>query len=138
MQQKSSLIIVLAMLAACSMPVTSTDQAAKIADAFVRAYYVDTDINKALSYCDGLACDTLNKELVLRESQKISSDTKRPHISAKQIKILAEEGGAKRFLYELTVKPSGIDPFQRESYVKLRPSNGTWKVTQFAEMKTSQ
>ena len=116
---------------------SDSDSAARqVATAFVQAYYVNTDIAEALKYCDGLACETLKKELALREGQTIGADTLRPRISAVLAKVLATRDGAKRFLFDITVKPSGIDPFERETYVKVRESSGIWKVSQFAELKT--
>lgn len=109
-----------------------------IANAFVTAYYVDANLDQALNYCDGLSCQKLKKELELRDGQEITADTFHPEVIAKRTKVLDEEGGAKRYVYTLTVKPKETDPFTREAYVKLRQNaEGKWKVTLFAEIAMS-
>ena len=125
------LTLTLALACAGQEPREPTD----VADAFVRAYYVDTDIQGAMAYCDGLACKTLQRELELREGQAISQDTKRPSIRAERKEVLAAQGGAQRFLYEISVKPAGLESFQRQTYIKLRRVDDQWKVTQFFELK---
>lgn len=105
-----------------------------VADAFVQAYYIDTDIDGAMQFCDGLACQTLKEELVLREGQSIAADTRRPKIRAKRIEVMESAASLRRFLYRIEVRVDGVDPFERSAYVKLRPQGETWKVTQFAEM----
>lgn len=107
-----------------------------IANAFVTAYYVDANLDQALNYCEGLACQKLRAGLALRDGQEITADTFQPKISAKRTQILDEADGAKRFVYTLLVKPDEIAPFEREAYVKLRQDTaGQWKVSQFAELQ---
>lgn len=106
-----------------------------IANAFVTAYYVDANLDQALNYCEGLACQKLRDEMTLRDGQQITQDTYHPEIMAKRTQILEEAGGAKRFVYTLIVKPKDVDAFQRDAYVKLRQNDsGTWKVSLFAEI----
>lgn len=126
-----ALLVILLVGSSCP---SAKDPASLVADSFVRAYYVDTNIKQAMAYCDDLACETLKRELKLREGQRIGSDTKLPRIAARQIKVLEVAGEAKRFLYEISVKPPDADSFSREAYVKLRKREGDWKVTQFAEI----
>ncbi len=119
----------------CSSSSTPESAAGEIADSFVSAYYVNANLKGALSFCETLACEKLKREIALRDGQKITAATKVPDITAKQIKVLDEAEGAKRYLYMITVKPSGIDPFKREIYVKVRKDTGAWKVSQFSELK---
>ena len=106
-----------------------------IAGAFVTAYYIDANLDEALNYCDGLACQKLRDGLALRDGIEITADTFQPQIQAKRTQVLDEEGGAKRFVYLLKVKPKEVEPFEREAYVKLRQdAKGSWKVSQFAEI----
>ncbi len=130
-------IVVLCCAQACSAGPKMGRDAVEVANAFVQAYYVDTDIKQSLAYCEGLACETLKQELTLREGQAISGDTKRPHIQAELKKTLEAPEGAKRFVYEVVVKPEGIDAFHRKSYVKVALHAGKWRVTQFGEIKST-
>ena len=131
-------IVIAGTVIACSKGPATSEGAAAVANAFVKAYYVDTDIKRSMNYCEGFACATLQKELKLREGQVISGDTKRPYITTKLKKTLqGAEGKTKRFIYHIVVKPAGIEAFERESYVKVAEHDGNWRVTQFGELKNA-
>ncbi len=128
-----SLIVGIFLVTACStQPV---DESVKVGDAFVTAYYVETNLATSKQYCVAVACEKLKQEEKLREGQSIDAATKRPKIAKKLLKQLDAGVDAKRLIYQLTVHADGLEPFTREAYVKVRKAEGQWKVSQFAELK---
>jgi len=126
-------LVIILLMTACSAK-KSDSGPSDVADSFVQAYYVEANLQGALDYCVGLACQKIKQDLALREGQEITADTFQPEIIATQTKVLDEAGGAKRYLYKLEVKPKEMEPFEREAYVKLRQAGDQWKVSQFAEI----
>jgi hypothetical protein len=108
--------------------------AKKIADAFIHSYYVTIDPQAALAFCAGLACQTLKQELVLRGSQKIELDTKRPQIAFTYTRAHQKSEDVMQLYYQLKIRPPEAEAFTKDLYIKLRLKEDTWKVVQFREL----
>ncbi len=134
-----SLLVLLLLGSGCSSTLsTDLQDPAAVADAFVRAYYVDTDLQEALQYCGGLACKMIRDEVVLREGQVITADTRRPKIRMERKPVSQSSEtpeGLKRFFYRLTIQPPDSETFFRQVYVKVRQREGEWRVTQFMDQE---
>ncbi len=110
---------------------TSTARGA--GDAFVDAHYVRIDLEASKQLCTGVALDKVLREVELTANVAIADDTQRPRINF-GLKEERAAGDAIQLVYELTIRVSGLDPFEKISVVTVRPIDGRWSVTNYVEM----
>jgi hypothetical protein len=108
------------------------DSARGVADAFVDAHYVRIDLEASKVLCEGVARDKVEHEIELTSNTEIEADTMRPKI---YYKIHDERVTDERshFVYELSIRPPGLDPFTKYSAITVRRTDDGWKVTNYVE-----
>lgn len=98
----------------------------------MESYYVDADLKEALTLADGLAREKVTSSLALREGQAIDASTHHPSISMKKMSSQVSVDEAE-FIYEITIKPSKMEPMRKKARITVRQRDGVWKVTQFTD-----
>ena len=127
MMRRAALFIFAAILAACSDPSTSARSAA---EAFLDAHYVHMDLDRAKEHASGLARDKIDKEIQLTKNQEITGETRRPHVNYR-LQRGDETPTAGQFVYELSIRVDGADPFKKLVMVTVRNDQGAWAVTNY-------
>ncbi len=124
-------MIAAAMLAVgCS---NDTSTALGAGDAFVDAHYVRIDLEASKQLCTGVALDKVQREIELTADVAIADDTQRPRINF-ALKEERAAGDAIQLVYELTIRVTGLDPFEKISVVTVRATDARWSVTNYVEM----
>ena len=116
-------------LAACTNPGDSPRAAA---EAFLDAHYVRIDLEAARPHCAGLALDKLEREIALTANNPEALAMERPRVTYRMEDGRDAEGRAS-YAYELTVHPTGSDPFHKLVVLSLRDEGGGWRVANYSE-----
>ncbi len=104
----------------------------QVAEAFLDAYYVHIDLERARELCSGLARDKIEREIGLRGDLRIDRDTRAPKVGY-SLRERRAEGDTHRFVYRLSIRPQGADAFERTVIVTVRGAPGRWTVTNYSE-----
>ena len=127
MKRHAALYVLAAALAACSSPGSS---ARSKAEAFLDAHYVHMDLDGAKEHASGLARDKIDKEIALTKDQEITGETRQPRVNYR-LQRGDETPNAGQFVYELTIRVPGADPFKKLVMVTVRNEEGSWAVTNY-------
>ncbi len=103
-----------------------------VAEAFLDAYYVSIDLEKARQLTGGLAGTEIGRQI--KSIRKITRFNKNP--SKVRYRLLGERSLGERkkaFSFNLTIEPRGGHPFQRVVFLHLRRENRNWLVHAFRE-----
>jgi hypothetical protein len=121
------LLALAATLVACS---GSGSSARSKAEAFLDAHYVHMDLDSAKQHASGLALDKIDKEIQLTKNQEITGETRQPRVNYR-LQRGDETPAAGQFIYELTIRVPGADPFKKLVMVTVRNEQGAWAVTNY-------
>ena len=108
------------------------DGARGVADAFVDAHYVRIELQASSALCDGVAYDKVAREIELTSDTPIEADTLRPKIYYTLHDERSTDTGS-HFIYELSIRPPGLDPFIKYTAITVRKVDAGWKVTNYVE-----
>lgn len=125
----ASILLTTLVLASCQ---TSTSTARGAAEAFLDAHYVAIDLDASRSMCSGLALDKVEREIELTSKVSIEGDTHKPRINYR-LDQARESPDRVQFIYELTIRASGLEPFAKLVMLTLRRSDDTWSVSNYSE-----
>lgn len=131
----SILVCAVALLAVAGCA-KGVDSARGVADAFVDAHYVRIDLDASSRLCAGVAREKVEREIELTAGTEIEADTLRPKIYYK-VHEERELGEVSHFVYELSIRPPGLDPFTKYTAITVRSTDAGWKVTNYVETDTS-
>lgn len=115
--------------AACTSPTGSSRGAA---EAFLDAHYVRITLEAARPFVAGLALEKLEREIKLVENNPDAAAAERPRVTYR-MEEARDAGTRAHYAYELTIHPSGMDPFPKLVVLSLTNENGEWRVTNFSD-----
>lgn len=103
-----------------------------IAEAFLDAYYVSIDLEKARQLTGGLARSEIDRQL--KAIRKMSRLDKNPSkVSYRLLNERSLGGDKKAFSFDLSVEPQDGRPFRRVVFLHLRLEERNWRVHAFRE-----
>ena len=113
---------------------TASDNAQRVADHFVQAYYVQIDQAQALEFTAGLARERLHEELQRVASLRRGSSLEqaRPRVSYTLARTQSE-GQQVLLVYDLTITPPQIQPILKKILLIMEQPGEHWKVINFTE-----
>ncbi len=103
-----------------------------IAEAFLDRYYVGMDLAAARDLCAAVALDKIDEQIALTGGLVADGAADRPSVNYR-LGYTDETADRANYEYDLRVAPSGVSPFSRRVLLTLRPSDGRWLVTNYAE-----
>ncbi len=124
-----SILAVLLVLASCQV---APDSARAQAEAFLDAHYVAIDLAASRALCSGLALDKVEREIELTSKVSIQGDTHKPRINY-SFSEARESPDRVQFVYELSVRVAGLEPFTKIVMLTLRSDDGSWSVSNYGE-----
>jgi len=129
-----SLIVASLCIAIAIMGCSRSNNAQRVADQFMQAYYVQIDQARALEFSHGLAHERLRQELQqvapLRRGSSI--EQARPQASYTLART-QPDGQHVLFVYDLTITPSQAKPILKKVLIIAEPLGEQWKVINFTE-----
>jgi len=131
MKRICTLIALALLVPAVSACRHSMDTPRGVSDAFVDAYFVRIDLDAARSLSSGLAQKKIDEELELTSQVEIDAETHQPRINY-TLQHASEEPQQAQYAYELTIRPPGLEPFERLAMVTVRNQDGAWRVTNYS------
>ena len=117
------------LVAACHAPAGTPRSAV---EKFLDAHYVSIDLQASQRLVTGLALQKVNKEIALVEGLEPEAQALKPRIGYR-LKQTREGEQEVTYLYELTVAPSGVEPFGKEVIVTARFADDDWTVSNYSE-----
>jgi transposase len=113
---------------------TASDNAQRVADHFIQAYYVQIDQAQALEFTAGLARERLHEELqrVASLRRGNSLEQARPRVSYTLARTQSE-GQQVLLVYDLTITPPQIQPILKKILLIMDQPGKQWKVINFTE-----
>ena len=123
-------IVLVGVLSACH-PDPHSPQG--VAEGFLDAHYVWIDLQKAKTYCTGLALSRIEEEIRLTEGVAIDGNTRQPKVYYKLLKETPRGKGRISFQYEATVTVAGVDQFRKEILLTLGKEEADWRVVNYTE-----
>lgn len=123
-------LVVVSVLSACQ-PDPNSPQG--VAEGFLDARYVWIDLQKAKTYCTGLARRRIEEEIRLTEGVSIDGNTRQPKVYYKLLKETPRGKGRISLQYEATVTVVGVDQFRKEILLTLGQEEAGWRVTNYTE-----
>ncbi|MCP5468614.1 MAG: hypothetical protein H7A32_05030 [Deltaproteobacteria bacterium] len=116
---------------------SSNSAADQVAEQYMRAYYIQYDVKKALPLTEGLAKDKLEDQSKLLDEAPSDAPLQRPqaHFTLKS----KEEGGPQEVSYTYIVEVEKQDIPPRRIFLQLREDGSqNWKVSQVVEFEPGQ
>jgi hypothetical protein len=103
-----------------------------IAEAFLDAYYVSIDLEKARQLTGGLARSKIDRQV--KAIRKMSRLDKNPSkVSYRLLNERSLGSHKKAFSFDLSIKPQDGRPFRRVVFLHLRLEERNWRVHAFRE-----
>ena len=116
-------------VAACAGPGQGSRSMAR---AFLDRHYVAIDLVAARELTAALALSKIDREIELTRGMVIDADTAKPRINYRLERF--EEGDlAARYVFELTIRAPGLEPYQKFVTLGLRLTADGWRVTNYSE-----
>ena len=111
----------------CSRPTASAQTAAR---AFVDRFFVELDQHAALLLTEGVARAKVEREIALLNDEPPSRNDERPRVYYRQLSAARQDDGM-AFYFRLTVVVIGDAPVEPEVMVRVRETNGEWRVSNY-------
>ncbi len=103
-----------------------------IAEAFLDAYYVSIDLEKARRLTVGLERTKIDRQL--KATKRMSRlDKNLSKVSYRLLNERSLDDGKKAFSFDLSVEPQDGRPFRRVVFLHLRREEQNWRVHAFRE-----
>ena len=115
-------------LAACG----GGSDAQRVARRFMDTHYVYIDLDAASEVCSGLALSKLDRERELTSEVQIEADTLKPRVNY-ALETERATADKAQMVYVLTIRPPGIEPFERLMTLTLRQQDGVWSVSNYSD-----
>jgi hypothetical protein len=123
-------LVLLVVLAACRAP-AGTSRAA--AESFLDAHYVRIELAQSRELTVDLARSKVDKEIALLSGVAPEPQSAKPRIGYRLVHSREPAADEAMFVYELTIAPSGADPFKKEVMLTTRKVDGDWKISNYSE-----
>ncbi len=122
-------LCLLAAAAACGSP----DRVARsTARAFLDKHYVAIDLGAARGLTTSLALSKLDREIELTRGLVVDADAAKPRINYRLTR--SDEGeSVARYIYELTIRAPGLEPYEKLVTLSLRSTADGWRITNYSE-----
>ncbi len=138
METKTTRFFALALVLAAVVSCRAPDGTARGAvEEFLDAHYVNIDLQASRLLVSGLALRKIDDEIALVEGLEPVAQSAKPRIGYRLMQT-REGDGEVTYLYELTIAPSGSEPFGKEVIVTARSEHGQWKVSNYSEADKTQ
>ena len=123
------LVALVTVVAACGAPARNSRSAAR---AFLDRHYVAIDLDAARGLTVSLAASKIADEIELTRGFVIDAGVAKPRINYSLARSDEAELKA-RYVYELTIRPPGLEPFAKLVTLSLRSTADGWRVTNYSE-----
>ncbi len=107
-------------------------EAQRVARRFMDTHYVYIDLDAASEVCSGLALSKLDRERELTSEVEIEADTLKPRVNY-ALETERATADKAQMVYVLTIRPPGIEPFERLVTLTLRQQDGVWSVSNYSD-----
>lgn len=104
-----------------------------MARAFLDTHYVAIDLVAARELTVSLALNKIDREIELTQGMVIDADTAKPRINYR-LERFEEAELVARYVYELTIRAPGLEPYQKFVTLVLRLTGDEWRVTNYSEV----
>jgi len=122
-------VVAVLIIAACQK---SGATARGVAEDFLDSHYVAIDLEASRALCSGLARGKVEREIELTSKVAIAGDTHKPRINY-SFKEARESPDRVQFVYELTIRARGLEPFTKIVMLTLRRIDDSWSVSNYGE-----
>ena len=124
----AGVVLAMLLLSACG----GGSDAQRVARRFMDTHYVHIDLDAASEVCSGLALIKLDRERELTSEVEIEADTLKPRVNY-ALETKRATADRSQIVYVLTIRPPGIEPFERLVTLTLRQQDGVWSVSNYSD-----
>jgi len=108
------------------------EESRRVAEAFLDAYYVRIDLDGARQLCGQVALQKIEREIGLTKSVRVDAESGLPQVGYR-LRETRRDGPIHRYVYDLLVRPTDMEPFERTVIITVEGRGDVWVVSNYSE-----